>query len=334
VSLDGRRRLWRFVVAAALFVVVATVVGVAVARDRGPGDRPLQVRPPAADGYFRTVPPGHWRRLPGDGECAGRVHRSAWEPRADNDRPNHRMPSIRAVRRSLSERPRGVRGAYHEAWDRWLLPRITGHYTGTTDEILQWAACKWGIDDNLLRAIAVRESGWYQYEVYRDGRCVVQSGCGDAFGRATPATRTFCSRVVAAMPGHPGYARGRCPKTFSIVGVMAWQDPHWGPMRDNQNGTFPFSLRSTAFAIDYLASMLRGCYEGWMTWLRNTGPYHAGNLRGCVGAWYGGAWLSKEARAYTHRVWHVERARPWLRPRWAAKELPCSPLRGCPQAPS
>jgi hypothetical protein len=38
-------------------------------------------------------------------------------------------------------------------------------------------------------------------------------------------------------------------------------------MPDNQNGTFPFNRDSTAFALDYLGSLIRGCCEGWVTWL-------------------------------------------------------------------
>ena len=38
--------------------------------------------------------------------------------------------------------------------------RITGNFTGTTDEILQWTACKWGIDEDIVRAQAAKESWW------------------------------------------------------------------------------------------------------------------------------------------------------------------------------
>ncbi len=41
--------------------------------------------------------------------------------------------------------------------------RVTGQFTGTTDEILQWAAHKWGFEEDLLRAIAVVESYWNQH---------------------------------------------------------------------------------------------------------------------------------------------------------------------------
>ena len=47
-------------------------------------------------------------------------------------------------------------------WNRYIICRISGRFTGTTDEIFQWAAVKWGLPDNLIRAIAYMESDWYQ----------------------------------------------------------------------------------------------------------------------------------------------------------------------------
>jgi autotransporter family porin len=40
--------------------------------------------------------------------------------------------------------------------------RVNGHFTGTTDEIIQWASCKWGFPTDLNRAQAVAESTWQQ----------------------------------------------------------------------------------------------------------------------------------------------------------------------------
>jgi hypothetical protein len=128
------------------------------------------------------------------------------------------------------------------------------------------------------------------------------------------------------------FAPGDCPKTFSIVGVMSWHDPAWGPMKGNQNGTFPFNRESTAFALDYLGSFLRGCLEGWAPWLGQSGHYRAGDLWGCVGAWYAGNWHTALANGYAAQVRAFEHQRVWLRPSWAAAELPCSPRRGCPVA--
>ena len=40
--------------------------------------------------------------------------------------------------------------------------RVTGNMTGTTDEIIQWIACKWGIAEDVVRAQVAKESWWHQ----------------------------------------------------------------------------------------------------------------------------------------------------------------------------
>lgn len=320
--------------AAASVVVVALALALAVVVEDDPV-RGREDQPPPARGYVDTMPPGSWRDLPGDRSCAGRVHRSSWEPRPENYRANHRMPDRDRVRRAFEARPRARQGAYAPRWDSWLLRRVSGQFVGTTDEILQWAACKWGISDNVLRAVAERESGWFQHQVYADGSCVVGSGCGDMFPQGSPAARVFCRTVARHSPEdrHRNRAQWQdCPRTFSIVGVMSWHDPRWGRLAGNQNGTYPFNVRSTAFAVDYLGSFLRGCLEGWVRWLGNTGRYRSGDLGGCLGAWYAGAWKSPDAREYTSRVREALADRIWLEGAWFRRALPCEPDRGCPRA--
>ena len=53
---------------------------------------------------------------------------------------------------TTTARPLAVDNNYDLRWDSWLLPRVDGQFEGTTDEIFQWAACKWGLPDDLLRA--------------------------------------------------------------------------------------------------------------------------------------------------------------------------------------
>jgi len=289
---------------------------------------------PRSAGYFRTRPVGAWSSLPSGRTCRRRIHHSSWEPRPDNAGPNNRMPSVKQVHASFAARPVAAGGAYARRWDRWLLQRVTGHFTGRTDEIFQWAACKWGISDNVLRAIAVRESTWYQYEVYPSGRCVTDWGCGDMVDEPSGATGVYCAAI--SREGHDyqaDYGPGLCPETFSIAGVMSWEDPTWGRMPDNQNGTFPFNRDSTAFALDYLGSQLRGCYEGWEHWLKDTGThtYAKGDLWGCVGAWYAGEWRSNRALGYIGRVRAELRNRTWLEPDWKRIRPGCSPTYGCPR---
>jgi hypothetical protein len=326
------RRILRAALVTALATLSAAQSCALDAGPKHPRGAGIAAYPPSASGYFRTKTVGAWRSLPGDSRCAARVHRSSWEPRPDNAGANSTMPKVSRVHAAFAARPRSGGGGYKRTWDTWLLPRVTGHYTGRTDEIIQWAACKWGIADNVLRAITVRESTWYQYEVYRSGRCVTDWGCGDLVEEATTATRRYCTAI--SRRGHDyqaDYAPGICPKTFSIAGVMSWQDPAWGRMAGNQNGTFPFNRNSTAFALDYLGSYLRGCYEGWEPWLSEAGPvaYAAGDLWGCVGSWYAGEWRTTRALAYVHRVRRDLRDRTWLGADWKDIRPPCSAQFGC-----
>lgn len=289
----------------------------------------ISSNPPAAGGYFALQPTGSWSTLPGNAACAAQVHLSTWEPRPENTAQNQTLVDAQAVHDSFASRPRSTYGTYDTRWDSFLLPRVDGQFTGTTDEIFQWAACKWGLPDNLLRGIAVRESTWYQYLHYSDGYCVEYYGCGDRFPSQTSASQLYCDGV--ARTGGIDYASqwgaGKCPQTFSVVGVMSWDDPSWGfNSPDNQNGTFPFNRDSTAFAVDYMAARLFGCYEGWETWLHPT----PGDIWGCVGAWYTGDWHSTAADGYISRVQNEIANSTWLTADFAQPQYACDPQKGCP----
>lgn len=242
-------------------------------------------KPPPAEGYFTTLQPvGYYASLPGDEKAGDEVHHSSWEPVYDNNLYNYTIPS------SLTLRPESSSShAYDPLWNRYILGRITGDYSGTTDEIFQWAAVKWGIPDNLLRTIAYMESGWRQ------------SNFGDFINK-----RSECP---------PGYQSLPCPVTFGIVGVKStsWQ------------GIFPWNRDSTAAAVDVVGGWLRGCYEGWVWWLRahgnrSHGVYHSGDIWGCVGAWASGNWHDGSAgnprsgQGYISRAKHWDKVKPWLHP--------------------
>jgi hypothetical protein len=287
--------------------------------------------PPAKGGYFSLQPVGAWATLPSGGTCTNLVRRSAWEPRPDNYKRNHIMPDPQAVHGSFAARPRSGLGTYDPKWDSWLLPRVDGQFTGTTDEIFQWAACKWGLPDDLVRAVAYGESTWYQYETYPSGRCVTYYGCGDWFSSEPYSARnTYCDALARYGYDYQlDYGDGLCPKTFSIIGEMSWWNPSWGfNWPDNQNGTFPFSRNSTAFAVDYYGSQMRGCYEDWQWELGSS--YAPGDLWGCVGSWYSGGWHDAAADGYAQRVQAAMNTQPWLTSTFAATKPPCDPTYGCP----
>jgi hypothetical protein len=92
-----------------------------------------------------------------DRAAAAKVVRSSWEPRPGNARATHRVPTsaqLRALRRQSTA-----------PYTRW----VTGRFRGTTDEVMQWAAAKWGLDPNLVRAVGAVESWWRMSTVGDDG---------------------------------------------------------------------------------------------------------------------------------------------------------------------
>src|SRR5947209_2063641 len=111
---------------------------------------------PTASERFKTLPPG--AKLPSESECAARVRRNAWEPRPDNAEANHRVPTAQQISQLAPWGPAIGVDSRADTFRR----QITGNFTGTTDEIIQWVACKWGIDENIVRAEAIAESYWHQ----------------------------------------------------------------------------------------------------------------------------------------------------------------------------
>jgi hypothetical protein len=110
---------------------------------------------PAAEGKARTRAPGS--KPLSDAAAARHVKRSSFEPRPDNADENQRMLT------------RHQRRYFRAHSDMTYKDRVTGHFRGTTDEIIQWAAWKHGISEDLLRAVAVQESWWHMSTVGDDG---------------------------------------------------------------------------------------------------------------------------------------------------------------------
>jgi hypothetical protein len=225
---------------------------------------------PPSGTYFATLPPGS--ALPSGSDCASRVRRSSWEPRLDNDKAN---------------RTAGVACSTIGACSVWskdlyvYASRVDGHFSGTTDEILQWSACKWGLDENIQRARAVEESGWHQ------------STRGDR-----TSNRRLCRSFGATAPCYQSYGILQI-KASAGVGYLA---------------TYPYSQNSTAFNVDYSSAWLRACLDGYDTWLNSESrPYLPGDLWGCVGAWYSGKWHDSGAQTYIASIKTHLQSKEWLK---------------------
>jgi hypothetical protein len=218
---------------------------------------------PPAHAKAHTRPPGS--KPLSDAAAARHVKHSSWEPRPDNADENRRMLTRRQLR-------------YFRAHsDMTYKTRVTGHFRGTTDEIIQWAAWKHGISEDLLRAVAVQESWWHMSTVGDNG---------DSFGlfqvrRPFHCTEPVCEQFRGDAALNADYYGGILRSYYD--GKQRWLNTVSG---DERSG-------------DERSARGRGK------------PYRRGDLWASVGAWFSGRWWNAAARGYVREVKRRLKARTW-----------------------
>ncbi|HSH18632.1 MAG TPA: malectin domain-containing carbohydrate-binding protein [Candidatus Saccharimonadales bacterium] len=241
--------------------------------------------PPPAGGYFQQVPAGQFSSLPDDATAASRVKRSPWEPRPENYSKNNSVPPQPVTRPGYSGMANGAA----------VFGRVTGNFKGTTDEIIQWTAIKWGLSDDMIRAQLINESSWYQGQKDGNGWPINGRGYGD-FGHC------------GGSPPGSGYGSGG-PTSFGLPQIK------WCAHAN----TWPNSERYSAYAMDYYGAIMRGCLEGWdyVTSTRN-------DTWGCVGRWFSGEWYSGNAQYIADAKTHLAN-KPWRSFADRSGSLPTTP---------
>ena len=239
-------------------VVAAALLTIAT----GCGSHKRVAGAPDPGGYFTTLAAG--APLPTDAQCAARVHHSKWEPRSENVTANHKIVDQPVTLPDNS--------SFDATWQKKYKTRIDGNFVGTTDEIIQWASCKWGIADDVTRARAMQETKWKQ----------------TAAGDAEPRSNKHCA---------PGWSDDPCPTSFGILQSKWYFRP----------GTYPGTRTSTAFMLDSALAETRGCLDGRQFF----GAVSKDDLWGCVGVWFSGEW-GKNDKSYIKDVQHYFKSKPWL----------------------
>ena len=231
---------------------------------------------------FRLLPAG--TTLPDDATCTARVRRSTFEPRPANTTANHTVPTPTQLAGLV---PWNNENAYDNR-ALGLEARVSGAFTGTTDEILQWAACKWGFDEDHIRAEAVQSSGWSQ---------VVASDW--------TMTPSLCPPDADTRQVDGGV---ECAQTYGIFQIV-WQ---------YHQSAWPMFRDSTPFHLDYILGLRRVCFEGWDTSQAARAtvamPYTANDEWGCVGAHFSGFWYDAAANSYITAVKGQLAGRAWTNP--------------------
>ena len=228
-----------------------------------------------------------WRRvgsLPlSDAQAAARVVPRA-EQVPENAQANDYVPTEAEL------------AAFHaaEKGTGWVY---SAYVTGTpgikdpsTDDLIQWAAAKWGIPTEWLRALCYGESNWSQAHVTDN--------------------RKVSKEWYALYPPQARIAGSNEEEVYESMGITSLK---WMPEGSEPPGTEPLRWKSTAFNLDFLASQLRYYYDGLATWVK--GSYREGEAWNSVAAWFEPApWKGSQQVWYIDYLKRILEEKPWDSP--------------------
>jgi autotransporter family porin len=198
--------------------------------------------------YFGLAPLG--TALPRtDAYCAANVE-SYPERIAANVTANHDVPPA-GTNFQWGPWSRGTAGLQAN------IGAVDGNFSGSTDEILEWAACKWGWDQNYAKAEAVSESSWVQSTVGDNG---------DSFG-------ILQVKAATGLPASLNNGWGGYPWTENSTALDA--DAQMAYLRACYDG------KLTYFGSSYQAGNVWSCVGSWFSgaWEDSAGSGYASRVQ-------------------------------------------------------
>jgi hypothetical protein len=209
---------------------------------------------------------------------------------------------------------------------------VDGNYAGTTQDIIRWAACKWGVDEDWAYAESSQEHSWVESCAQLHGGTTCSGGgdCNnpDSDSGGETANLSFMGFPVtnssAAFVGTNGYGDSGCSGNWASWGILQ------SKVQSFEWYTWPMIALSTAWNEDYRWAKYRACVNGdYANWFGNNsdylnavsraksnpnGPVPSGqtgptnlfanetNLQylglGCIGTHYSGQWYDSGAVSY------------------------------------
>ncbi len=221
---------------------------------------PTPTATPTPASHYSMLPPG--ATLPSESTCITQVNASPLPENApwnENDGSpaefNSNQPPAGAVPSYFYQNAPCCTELPHSDF-----AHVDGNYSGTTDDLIRITACKWGIDEDYVRAQAEIESGWHQDcaaahggtgcneggDLNNPNGCTPISITGDAITPITP-NGTFCE-----LQAFGGVAATSQYASWSIVQSKVYYE--WF--------TWPMMEESTPFGLDYRYAEMRGCING------------------------------------------------------------------------
>jgi hypothetical protein len=174
----------------------------------------------------------------------------------------------------------------------WYPRYVTGRprlVNPSTDDLIEWAARKWGIPEDWLRAQYTHESGWNQ--AARGDRRTVSADC---------------------YLQHPQAAR--IAGTSDVYESLGITQLKWRCGNAEGAGTEPLRWTSTAFNVDFQASIVRFYYDNPYGKRSSWGDsaYKPLDKWGAIGAWFSPyPYNNTGALAYIDKVHQHLAGRDW-----------------------
>lgn len=277
-------------------IITAGPTGTVVDATGGTATAPFPAGPcvTADPAHTTQTPQTGWRALGSlpisDAEAAAAVTPMS-ERRPGNTDANHYCPTDADL------------AVYHSAVDKYGQSEanlgstfnpyhkyVSGRFVGTTDEIIQWAAHKWGVPEDWLRAQYVNESNWNQ------------GSMGDRTTVADPTLYPAASRILG---------------TSDVYESLGISQIKWRPAGAMNTGTEPLRWKSTAFAVDYEGSVIRYYFDDPMQHRSGWGDasYKPGDpWLSIAGWWQPSPWGNSGQLAYVDHLKATLGQRTWEKP--------------------
>jgi hypothetical protein len=255
--------------------------------------------------YFSTL--SATASLPNETQCASMIPVTT-ETVPANTPFNQTLPTAAQLSAYAAN---GYTSTYQDDYTQYK--RVDGQYSGSTDMIMRWAACKYGIDENIVRA-----QGWIE-----SGR--QQGGAGDMRTTQAQCVQGSFTALWNTTISEPGGSTVSCPNCC----YQSWS--LWQTKVYYEWMTWPEIMQSTAFAVDYRYADQRACMDGaYATYFASSGQQpntYAADIAnyksnpdttntnrvlwGCIGMHFSGSWYDSGAQNYINAAQSAMLTQPW-----------------------